>query len=159
MGEKTFLTLCCTKKCRNARKQKLLHNHKNDNFKTTFLWYIWFGNIIFWKFFIGTINKYPLKSFNLMLEPFRAVFQFCIILISYRILFVKTALLRKVSILGTTCDIKSPFCQSNENLFSYNNEMWDDFLVWSHIFVYFNFYFALIVVKHPVCMLPLSERL
>ena len=83
-------------------------------------------------------------------EPFRAVFQFCIILISYRILFVKTALLRKVSILGTTCDIKSPFCQSNENLFSYNNEMWDDFLVWSHIFVYFNFYFALIVVRHPV---------
>ena len=56
----------------------------------------------------------------------------------------------KVSILGATCDIKSPFCQSNENLFSYNNEMWDNFFVWSYIFVYFNFYFALIVVKHPV---------
>ena len=28
--------------------------------------------------------------------------------------------------------------------------MWYNFLVWSHIFAYFNFYFILLVVKHPV---------
>ena len=28
--------------------------------------------------------------------------------------------------------------------------MWYNFLMWSHIFVYFNFYFTHLVVKHPV---------
>ena len=57
---------------------------------------------------------------------------------------------KKVSISGTKCDLKSPFCQLNENLFSYDNEMQANFIVRSHIFVYFNFYFAIIVVRHPV---------
>ena len=63
---------------------------------------------------------------------------------------MKTAFLWKFSILCTKCDSKSPFFQLNENLFSYDNGMQDDFIVRSHIFVYFNFYFALIVVRHPV---------
>ena len=63
---------------------------------------------------------------------------------------MKTVFQWKFSILCTKCDSKSPFCQLNENLFSYDNGMQDDFIVRSHIFVYFNFYFALIVVKHPV---------
>ena len=31
--------------------------------------------------------------------------------------------------------------------------MWYNFLMWSHIFVYFNFYFILLVVKHPVIII------
>ena len=39
----------------------------------------------------------------------------------------------------------------NENLFSCDDVMLDYFIVWSHTFVYFNFYFIHLVVKHPVC--------
>ena len=69
---------------------------------------------------------------------------------------MKTAFLWKFSILCTKCDSKSPFFQLNENLFSYDNGMQDDFIVRSHIFVCFNFYFAIIVVRHPVGGFPIE---
>ena len=56
----------------------------------------------------------------------------------------------KSTFLGITCDLKCSNSLKNENLFSWDDVMWDNFIVWSHIFVYFNFYFIHLVVKHPV---------
>ena len=51
---------------------------------------------------------------------------------------------------GTNCDWKCHNSVENENVFSCDNVMWDYFLVWLHIFAYFDFYKIHLVMKHPV---------